>query len=47
MLHVKTSSGEWDMFCDQILGFLQKDIIELMVDGDRVRGFRSPDSPSL
>ena len=47
MLHVKTSSGELDIFCDQILGFLQKDIIELMVDGDRVRGFRSPDSPSL
>ncbi len=47
MLHVKTSSGEWEQFCNQIIGFLQNDIIELIVDGDWVRGFRSPDSPSL
>ena len=47
MLEVKTFSGVWENFCAQILAFLQANSIELMIDGDRVRGFRSPDSPAL
>jgi len=47
VLQVKTSSGVWENFCVQILAFLQADLIELTVEGDIVRGFRSPDSPAL
>ncbi|MFQ5571801.1 MAG: hypothetical protein ACE5G0_19145 [Rhodothermales bacterium] len=47
MLHVRTSSGVWTPFCRQILDFLKADSIDLIIDGEPVRGFRSPDAPSL
>lgn len=47
MLYVETPSGDWSAFCERIQAFLQADVIELTVDGRRVRGFRSPDSPAL
>lgn len=47
MLKIRTASGKWDRFCTQILDFLQQDIVELEIDGQIVRGFRSPDSPAL
>lgn len=47
VLYVTTSSGRWDGFCAQILRFLEADRIEMRLDGERVRGFRSPDTPAL
>jgi hypothetical protein len=47
LIQVDTASGEWDRFCRRVLDFLQADTVELVVDGARVRGFRSPDSPAL
>ena len=47
MLQVKTPSGVWEKFCNQILAFLQADIIELRIEDDLIKGFRSPDSPAL
>jgi hypothetical protein len=47
MLSIKTSSGRWGKFCAQILNFLKADIIEMPIAGERVRGFRSPDTPAL
>ncbi|NIR47922.1 hypothetical protein GWO43_27740 [candidate division KSB1 bacterium] len=47
MLHVRTSSGVWETFCAQILAFLQASLIELKIEEETVRGFRSPDSPAL
>ena len=47
MLRVKTSSGKWERFCDQIVDFLKADTIQLQIDGQAVHGFRSPDSPAL
>ena len=47
MLQVKTSSGKWEKFCNQILDFLKQDIVTLNIEGQTVRGFRSPDSPAL
>jgi len=47
MLHVKTSSGRWEKYCGQILDFLKADIVQFNIEGDLVRGFRSPDSPAL
>ncbi len=47
MLHVATSSGAWTRFCRQVLGFLAADVIAMNLDGEPVRGFRSPDAPAL
>ena len=47
MLHVETGSGRWSVFCSQIEAFLRADLVELVVDGEVIRGFRSPDSPAL
>lgn len=47
MLEVKTSSGLWEDFCTRILTFLQSGLIEFKIEEERVRGFRSPDSPAL
>jgi hypothetical protein len=47
MLNIQTPSGKWEAFVRQIEGFLASDIIELVVNGENVRGYRSPDSPAL
>ena len=47
VIRIKTSSGDWDRFCRQIVGFLEADVIDLLIDGAPVRGFRSPDTPAL
>ncbi len=47
MLQIKTSSGVWEAFCTQILEFLQADLTKLIIEGETIRGFRSPDSPAL
>ncbi len=47
MLYVESASGRWGPFCRQIEAFLRADVIELVLDGAHVRGFRSPDTPAL
>jgi hypothetical protein len=47
MLSIETSSGRWDAFPTQVRGFLEADTIDLVIDGRPVRGYRSPDAPSL
>lgn len=47
MLHVATTTGKWERFCRQVLGFLAADTIDLVIDGAPVRGYRSPDTPAL
>ncbi|MCA9743196.1 MAG: hypothetical protein H6695_11280 [Deferribacteres bacterium] len=47
MIDIQTSSGKWEKFCQQIETFLQADLVDLEIDGERVRGYRSPDSPAL
>ncbi|MGA7305287.1 MAG: hypothetical protein WBW88_10455 [Rhodothermales bacterium] len=47
MIRISESSGAWSAFCDRIVRFLQADTINLVVDGQIVTGFRSPDSPAL
>lgn len=47
MIEIQTASGKWEKFCQQIEKFLFADIVELEIDGERVRGYRSPDSPAL
>jgi len=47
LIRVTTESGRWGPFADQILDFLAQDVVELLVDGTTMRGYRSPDSPAL
>ncbi|MDZ7269501.1 MAG: hypothetical protein ONB48_18960 [candidate division KSB1 bacterium] len=47
MLEIKTTSGVWEKFCEQILNFLKADLIVMSIEGAPVRGFRSPDTPAL
>ncbi len=47
VLNVKTSSGRWGPFCEQIAAFLAADVVTLTVDGEVVQGYRSPDAPAL
>ncbi|MFQ5628937.1 MAG: hypothetical protein ACE5I1_09270 [bacterium] len=47
MLEVQTPSGKWEKFCRQIENFLKANLVDLRIDGERVRGYRSPDSPAL
>jgi hypothetical protein len=47
MVDVTTESGRWDAFPDQILDFLRQDVTDLVVNGQDVRGYRSPDNPAL
>lgn len=47
MLTVETGSDRWDAFPEQVRGFLKADTIDLCIDGAAVRGYRSPDAPSL
>ena len=47
MIDIKTSSGKWEKFTAQIEQFLAADTIELTVEGEKVHGYRSPDSPAL
>lgn len=47
MLTVKTTSGLWTPFCEQIAAFLEADRIVLPIEGKHITGYRSPDSRAL
>ncbi|NNE35729.1 MAG: hypothetical protein HKN13_10855 [Rhodothermales bacterium] len=47
MIKVTTPNGHWQAFCDLVRQFLEADIVELSIEGEAVRGYRSPDSPAL
>jgi len=47
VLHVETTSGVWAAFCQQIAAFLDADRIVMPIEGQRVGGYRSPDSRAL
>jgi hypothetical protein len=44
---IKTDTGELDDLLTIIRSFLESDIMELVVDGRKVSGFRTPDASSL
>ncbi|MEM6335289.1 MAG: hypothetical protein AAF752_01905, partial [Bacteroidota bacterium] len=47
MIHVTTDAGNWSRFVGQITAFLQADTVDFDIEGQRVHGYRSPDSPAL
>lgn len=44
---ITTDTGELDALLPMVRSFLEQDIMELIVDGRRVSGFRTPDASSL
>ena len=46
-MYVKTGSPEFDNLIPLISGFLEKDILNVVIDGQKIRGYRSPDSRAI
>ena len=44
---VRTASGRWDDFCETVQGFVEKNLSDFEADGERVRGYRSPDTEPI
>ena len=41
---IKTGCSEFDDFYPRIKSFLEKDTLDILVDGKKVKGYRSPDA---
>ena len=46
-MYVKTGRAEFDNLIPLIGGFLEKDILDVIIDGQKIRGYRSPDSKAI
>ncbi len=46
-LSIKTGRPEFDEMCSLVESFLEKDTLDVVVDGQRIRGYRSPDAKSI
>ena len=46
-IFVKTGRAEFDSFYPRIKSFLEKDTLEIVIDGKKIRGYRTPDSKSI
>lgn len=44
---IKTGQPAFDTLVPRVQGFLEKDIMAMNIDGVPIRGFRSPDTPSV
>ncbi len=47
IISIKTGKPAYDNFFPLIKSFLEKDILEVTIDGKRIRGYRSPDAKSI
>ena len=46
-MYIKTGRPEFDNLIPLVKGFLEKDVLDLEIDGQRIRGYRSPDSRAV
>lgn len=46
-MFIKTGIPEFDNLIPMVKGFLEKDILDVVVDGQKIRGYRSPDSKAV
>jgi len=46
-MYVKTGKPEFDNLIPLVRGFLEKDILDVVIDGEKIRGYRSPDSRAI
>jgi hypothetical protein len=45
--YIKTGRNELDDLIPTVGSFLEKDVLEMVIDGEKIRGYRSPDAPSI
>ena len=45
--HIKTGREEFDSFFPRVKSFLEQDSLDLIIDGQRIRGYRTPDTKSI
>jgi len=45
--YIKTGRPEFDSLYPRIRSFLEKDTLDVVVDGKKIRGYRTPDTPSI
>ena len=45
--HLKTGKVEFDDFIPRVRSFLEQDSLDLIIDGKRIRGYRTPDTKSI
>jgi len=46
-MYIRTGKPEFDNMVTMVKGFLEKDILDLTIDGKKIRGYRSPDARSV
>jgi hypothetical protein len=46
-MYIRTGRPEFDNMPEMVRGFLEKDILDLVIDGKKIRGYRSPDAKSV
>ena len=46
-MYVRTGIPAFDELIPRINRFLEQDLLELSIDGERIRGYRSPDARSV
>ncbi len=46
-IEIKTGKPEFDTFYPMVKSFLEKDLLEVDIDGQKIRGYRSPDTRSI
>jgi len=45
--YIETGREEFDSLIPAVRSYLEKDLLELNIDGNHIRGYRSPDTPSI
>lgn len=46
-MYIKTGHPQFDNLVTLVKGFLEKDTLDLIIDGKKIRGYRSPDAKSV
>ena len=46
-IYIKTGKPQFDNFFPLIKSFLEKDVLDVSIDGKKIRGYRSPDTKSI
>lgn len=44
---IRTGKKEFDELIPKVMSFLKEDLLEVDIDGEYIRGYRSPDTPSI
>lgn len=47
LTYTKTGRPEFDELTPRIRAFLEQDTMDMVIDGDHIRGYRSPDTPAV